>query len=234
MALVDKNLSYTGGTSKLYGPEQPRPKWKDNTGDLRNLASRYADLTHFDNPLIHGLISAGIGYAGGHLLNPLVKRLYPEAGRSRFPKMTALMAGLLGGGLSWANMPKSAAYSSPISPLLMRSVTRNMVQNGMVPPAAGYAMSTAVQSAAGQNGAANVRSYSSTVNKAMQAVGTYFDPRVRLGWALAGAGAAVASKAFGVDKKFESRFGVPVGRAVQSAGPGLQLLAAGLDMIGGR
>ncbi len=72
------------------------------------------------------------------------------------------------------------------------------------------------------------------VNKAMQAVGTYFDPRVRLGWALAGAGAAVASKAFGVDKKFESRFGVPVGRAVQSAGPGLQLLAAGLDMIGGR
>lgn len=236
MAGAEK-LVDSGGAGRLYEPEVPPPAWKNNPSDVRSVASRYAKATHFDNPLIHGLISAGLGYAGGYLLNPIIKRLYPEVDGGRFPKMTALMGGLLGGGLSYMNMPpsaaKQAAYSAPIHPLLMHKALRPMMQQGAVPPAAGYAMGAVMQSA-GRGGPTNVQSYASTASKALQAVGTYLDPRARTGWAVAGAGAALASRALGMDKSLEKRFGTSVGRAVQSAGPGLQLLAAGLNMAGGR
>jgi hypothetical protein len=212
----------------------PRPAWRDNPDDIRSMASRAADWTQFDNPLLHGLIMGGAGYLGGRLMRPLFKRLYPEFSGKHLPWVTALLTAAPTTALSYANMPKSAAmYSAPINPLLLHSALRPMAQQGMISPMAGAAMSALTQSAAGPGGQATVRSYAGTAERAMRAVGDYFDPRTRAGWALAGAGAALASRAFGVKDRLDSRFGMPVGMAVQRGGLGLQLLAAGLNLAGG-
>jgi hypothetical protein len=232
---------------------QPDAPWRKNPYDLRSMASTAARYAHFDNPLLFGALSAGLGYMGGKLLSPLARRLYPEFDDGNLPLAAAVAVGAAGGGLSWLNsnprdevlanmnprardllFKKGSAFSAPINPILMHEALRPMMQQGFVSPAAGTAMSALTRSAAGPGGQATVQSYASTARQAMNAVGRYFDPRARVGWALAGAGAALVTNAVGLGPAARRMLGRPVGEAVTRYGPGLQLMATGLALAGGR
>lgn len=220
---------------KPKSPDPVRsPAWKDRPNDVRNYASRYAELTRFDNPLVHGLITGGLGLAGGYLAQPVVRWLYPEIRRGTFPWVAAGLTGLLGGGLSYLNRPKQASFSAPINPVLMHRSLQPMTQMGVVPFSSGIAMRAVTNAATRPGGMANVQSFTSAASQAMNAVKSYFDPRTRVGWALAGAGAAMATRALGLDDEAKRRLGMPVDEAVRKAGPAFGMMVRGLNMAGGR
>jgi hypothetical protein len=210
------------------------PAYRNNPNDLRNLAAGAAGALQFDKPWLHGALMGGLGLGLGYLARPIFRRLYPEFDSDAFPWATAALAGLPAFAISRANRPREeglpkaagANFSSPIHPALMYDALRPMVGSGMVSPVAGAAMGALTRAAAGPDGTATVQSYAGTANQAMRAAGAYFSPVNRIGWALAGAGAARLTGALGGD-------GPAADLAVRRAGPALQLMAAGLRMAGG-
>lgn len=69
-------------------------------------------------------------------------------------------------------------------------------------------------------------------NGLFSSVGSYLDPRKRVGFALMGAGAQGMTNALGISDKLKNTFGMPVSQAVRSYMPAARMFTRGLSLFG--